>query len=291
MSLTKYEALLLTIELGSISKAAERMGYTQSAVSRMIADLEKDWGMELLRRSRAGMVVRPAGERLLPVLRAICTDCEELRYTINEMRGLRIGLIRVGTFTSVADQLMPQILMSFQGLYPGIRFELMNSQHYSEIEEWILSGRVDCGFVSLPTVNDLKTIFLQQDMLTAVLPRDHPLADAEFFPIEQLEGAPFIMLKENEDYEVRRFLDKLPYRPNLCFKVSNDHTILSMVEKGLGISILHSLLATGSRYQVVWKPFDRPQHRNIGIATAKNARISGVTKLFIDYVCAQIQET
>ena len=54
MSLQKYTALLKTVELGSISRAAEEMGYTQSAVSRMIADLEEQWGLDLLRRSRAG---------------------------------------------------------------------------------------------------------------------------------------------------------------------------------------------------------------------------------------------
>ncbi len=290
MSLQKYEALLKTIELGSISRAAEQMGYTQSAVSRMIADLESEWGMELLRRSRAGIVVCPAGERLLPILRAISADCAELRYTVNEMRGLHIGLIRVGTFTSVADQLMPQILTSFQSLYPGIEFELMNSQHYAEIEEWIMSGKVDCGFVSLPTVNDLKTVFLKQDMLVAALPPGHPLSGEETFPIEKLEGEPFILLKEHEDYEIRRFLDALPYHPKLRFEVSSDHTILAMVENGLGISIMHSLLADSGRYRVVWKQFDRPQYRSIGIATAKNARISGVAKLFIDHVCTQMLE-
>ena len=290
MSLQKYEALLKAIELSSISKAAEQMGYTQSAVSRMIADLERDWGMELLRRGRAGIVLSPAGERLLPILRAISADCAELRYTINEMHGLRIGIIRVGTFTSMADQLMPNILTSFQQQYPGIEFELMNSQHYSEIEEWILSGRVDCGFVSLPTVNDLKAVFLKQDMLAAVLPENHPLANEDIFPIEKLEGEPFILLKEHEDYEIRRFLDALPYHPKLRFEVSNDHTILAMVESGLGISIMHSLLADNCRYRVVWRPFDRPQYRNIGIATAKNARVSGVAKLFINHVCAQLLE-
>ena len=68
MSLQKYTALLKTVELGSISRAAEQMGYTQSAVSRMIADLEEEWGIELLRRSRAGIEVSSACQKLMPVL-------------------------------------------------------------------------------------------------------------------------------------------------------------------------------------------------------------------------------
>ena len=82
MSLQKYTALLKTVELGSISRAAEEMGYTQSAVSRMIADLEEQWGLDLLRRSRAGVSLTSSGKRLLPILRSINADCSELEYTI-----------------------------------------------------------------------------------------------------------------------------------------------------------------------------------------------------------------
>src|SRR5699024_7814092 len=103
MSLQKYAALLKTIELGSISRAAEQMGYTQSAVSRMIMDLEEEWDLELLRRSRAGIQLSSVGQRLLPVLRSIVADCAELDYLVGELHGVHTGMIRVGTFTSVAD--------------------------------------------------------------------------------------------------------------------------------------------------------------------------------------------
>ena len=152
MSLQKYTALLHAVELGSISKAAARMGYTQSAVSRMIADLEQEWGITLLHRGRGGLELSAAGQVLLPHLRAIVSDCELLEYTVGELHGLHTGLVRVGTFTSVADQWVPMLLTGFQQQYPGIEFDLMNSERYAEIEEWIRSGKVDCGFVSLPTV-------------------------------------------------------------------------------------------------------------------------------------------
>ena len=82
MNLQKCEALLKAIELGSISRAADQMGYTQSAVSRMIADLESEWDMELLRRSRSGITISSAGQQLLPILRAISADCAQLKYKI-----------------------------------------------------------------------------------------------------------------------------------------------------------------------------------------------------------------
>ena len=288
MSLQKYIALLKTVELGSISLAAEQMGYTQPAVSRMISDLEKEWGVELLRRSRAGLEVSSVCERLLPILRAIQTDCEELEFTVGEFHGIHTGLVRVGTFTSVADMWMPDIIKSFHQKYPNIEFSLINMESYAEIEDNIRRGKLDCGFVRLPTTNELETHFLMRDELVAVLPSDHPLADAPYFPLEELQDAPFIMIREKFDFEVSHFLETVPYVPNLRYKASSDHTILSMVESGLGMSITHSLIANNSRYHVVCKRFENGQHRDIAIATDKNARITSATKLFIDHVRSSI---
>ncbi len=288
MSLQKYAALLKTVELGSISLAAEQMGYTQPAVSRMIADLEAEWNVELLRRSRAGLEASSICLQLLPTLRAIQADCEALKFTIAEFHGAHTGLVRVGIFTSVADMWIPKLLKSFQQQYPNIEFDLINMESYAEIESCIQHGKVDCGFVRLPTVNDLQAYFLHRDALVAVLPPDHPLADAPVFPVAELEGIPFIMLREKFDFEVSRFLDGIPYKPKFRYEVSSDHTALSMVECGVGMTITHSLIANNSRYNVVCKPFDICQHRDIAIATAKNVRLASTTQLFVDHVTSRI---
>lgn len=289
MSLQKYTALLKTVELGSISLAAEQMGYTQPAVSRMIADLEKEWNVELLRRSRGGLEASSVCLQLLPILRSIQGDCEALDFTIAEFHDAHSGHVRVGIFTSVADMWIPGLLKSFQQKYPNIDFELLNMETYAEIEDNICRGKVDCGFVTLPTYNDLEAHFLLRDELVAVLPLDHPLADEDVFPIRELENAPFIKLLEKADFEVFQFLQRTPYKPSLRYEVSSDHTLLSMVECGLGISIAHALIANNPRYNVVCKRFDKGQHRDIAIATAKNVRISSATRLFVDHVCSSIR--
>lgn len=289
MSLQKYAALLKTVELGSISLAAEHMGYTQPAVSRMIADLEKEWNVDLLRRSRAGLEASSICLQLLPTLRAIQADCEALNFTIAEFHGAHKGLVRVGVFTSVVDMWIPILLKSFRQQYPNIEFDLVNMESYAEIEDCIRHGKVDCGFVRLPAVNDLQVHFLMRDELVAVLPPDHPLVGAPVFPVAELEGMPFIKLREKVDFEVSHFLDRISYKPKFCYEVSSDHTALSMVECGLGITITHSLIANNSRYNVVCKRFDVYQHRDIAIATAKNVRLASTTQLFVDHVSSRIR--
>ena len=288
MSMQKYAALLKTVELGSFSLAAEQMGYTQPAISRMISDLEEQWNVELLRRSRGGLEASSVCLQLLPILRSIQADCEALEFTIAEIHGAHTGLVRVGIFTSVADMWIPSLMKSFRQQYPNIEFDLINMDSYAQIESSIRHGKVDCGFVRLPTADDLQVHFLMRDQLVAVLPPDHPLAEAPVFPVAQLEGAPFIKLREKVDFEVSHFLDSIPYTPKLCYEVSSDHTVLSMVECGLGITITHSLIASNPRYRVVCKPFDIGQHRDIAIATAKNVRLASTTKLFVDHVTSHV---
>ena len=288
MSLQKYLALLKTVELGSISLAAEQMGYTQPAVSRMIADLEAQWKVELLRRNRSGLEPSAACLQLLPILRSLQADCDALNFAVSEIHGAHTGLVRVGIFTSVADMWIPGLMKSFRQQYPKIEFELINMESYVEIESNIRQGKVDCGFVRLPTAHDLQVHFLMRDELVAVLPPDHPLADAPVFPVAQLADAPFIRLREKEDLEVSQFLDRISDAPDFCYEVGSDHTALSMVEQGLGMTITHSLIANNPRYNVVCKRFDRGQYRDIAIATAKNARLAGTTKLFVEHVISQI---
>ena len=288
MSLQKYLALLKTVELGSISLAAEQMGYTQPAVSRMIADLEAQWKVELLRRNRSGLEPSAACLQLLPILRSLQADCDALNFAVSEIHGAHTGLVRVGIFTSVADMWIPGLMKSFRQQYPKIEFELINMESYVEIESNIRQGKVDCGFVRLPTVHDLQVHFLMRDELVAVLPPDHPLADAPVFPVARLADAPFIRLREKEDLEVSQFLDRIPDAPDFCYEVGSDHTALSLVEQGLGMTITHSLIANNPRYNVVCKRFDRGQYRDIAIATAKNARLAGTTKLFVEHVISQI---
>ena len=171
---------------------------------------------------------------------------------------------------------------TFQRKYPNIEFDLVNTESYAEIEHNLRHGTIDCGFVRLPTIHDLQAHFLMRDELVAVLPPEHPLAEA------RLEDAPFIKLREKVDFEVSHSLDRIPYTPKLCYEVSSDHTALSMVENGLGITITHSLIACNPRYKVVCKRFDTGQHRDIAIATAKNVRVSGTTKLFVDHVISEV---
>lgn len=283
MSIQKYMAFVKTVEYGSFTKAAEALNYTQSGISRMINDLERLWGVSLLERGRAGVSLTSDGLKLLPQLKRICNEHEILMTQIEHLHDMQSGLIRIGTFSSVATHWLPNIIKIFQKDYPKIDFELLLGD-YTEIESWILEGRVDFGFLRLPTNAELETIFLEQDRLLVVIPQDHPLAHCDKFPIHELLNSPFMLLEKGAKAEISEIFRKHNISPQVHFTTWDDYAIMSMVEKGLGISILPELILQRIPYQIIAKELEVPSFRNIGIAMREQKTLSLAVKRFLEYL-------
>ncbi len=283
MNLQKYLAFLKTVEHGSFTKAAEILNYSQSGISRMIADLENEWQLPLLERNRAGVKLTSDGLKLLPYVQTICQDYDKLQIQVDNLNGLQSGLIRIGTFSSVATHWLPNIIKAFKADFPNIDYELLLGD-YSEIEQWILDGRVDCGFLSLPAHEELETCFLEQDQLLAILPENHPLADETYFPIEALCNAPFMLLEKGGKSEISGLLEKHNLQPNVQFTTWDDYAVMSMVESGLGISLLPKLILKRVPYRIIAKELNVPAYRNIGIALRNKKTASVAVKRFLDYL-------
>lgn len=283
MNIQKYEAFLKTVEYGSLTKAARELGYTQSAISHMLNALEKEWGVTLLTRDRSGVGITSDGLQLLPLVRNICNANRKIITKIGELHGLESGIIRIGTFTSVSVHWLPNMIKTFQNEYPKIDFELLHGD-YTEIENWIMEGRADCGFLRLPTRAGLQSIFLEQDRLMVILPEQHPLADCEHFPISKLSDEPFILLEVGSENEITEIFETNGIRPNVRFTARDDYAIISMVESGLGISILPELVLHRTPYKIVKKELDTPAYRKLGIVLKDTRHASPAVKRFLDYL-------
>ena len=282
-NLQKYEAFLKTVETGSFTKAAEALSYTQSSVSKMISDLEKEWGVVLLTRDRGGVELTSTGMELLPAIRTLVEDFRRVGEQVDELNGLQSGTVRVGVFSSVATHWMPNILKAFQKDYPGIDFELLMGD-YSEVEQWISDGRVDCGFLRLPTRPEFETISLERDDLKVVLPKGHTLCNKTRIAPEDLEGDAFLLLEHGGKTEISEYLDAQNVHPNVKFTTWDDYAIMSMVESGLGIAILPSLILKRIPYDIEVRPLKVPAYREIGLALKGHKTASPATRAFLEYL-------
>lgn len=283
MNLQKYIAFAKASEHGSFTKAADMLNYSQSGISRMINDLEKEWGISLLERSKGGVKLTAEGIKLLPFVKETIKNFERLQTEIDAINGLQRGLIRIGTFSSVAIHWLPNIIKKFKIDYPNVEYKILFGD-YSEIEQWILTGYVDCGFTKLPTTPDLDTIFLEQDQFMVVLPCKHLFFQQNKISIAAICDEPFILLEKNSKSEVSEIFKRCGLAPNVLFSTGDYHTIMSMVESGLGISILPELVLRRNPYNIVAKKLSFPEYRSIGLALKDKNNCSPLVKKFLEYL-------
>jgi DNA-binding transcriptional LysR family regulator len=284
MNIQKYKAFVKAVEYNSFTKAAQALKYTQSGISRMINDLETEFGVALLERGKSGVTLTSDGLKLFPQIKHICNEQDILMTQVDELHNFQSGLIRIGTFSSVATHWLPNMIKRFQKDYPGIDFEMLLGD-YTEIEGWIQEGRVDFGFLLLPTDAQLETISVEEkDRLLVVLPEGHPLAGCDKFPMKALESYPFMLLEKGVKAEISAIFERNHLQPQIHFTTWDDYAIMSMVENGLGISILPELILQRIPYHIITKELEIPAYRNIGIAMRSRKALALAAQRFIEYL-------
>jgi len=290
MSVSKYEAFARVVELGSLTRAAESLGCTQSAVSHTISGLEAELGFPVLTRSRAGVKLTGDGERVLPAVRGVLNSQEQLSQIASAIRGLDSGTVRIGSFTSVAVHWLPGIIKAFQRDYPNVDIKLLNGDYY-DVEQWLSDGSIDIGFVNVPCRADCFCQALMEDPLLAILPRDHKFASYPKFPLRECETEPFITLLESSNHDARKALDAAGVKPNIKYSTKDDYAIIAMVEQGLGISIMPQLLLKGRHDNIKVLELVPPASRTIGLAIPDASRDSPATKRFAEYILTWLRES
>ncbi len=269
--------------LGSFSKAADALGYTQSAMSQMVNSLENELSIRILKRSRTGIELTIEGAELYPLIEQTIHRYQATQEKAREIRGLETGTIRMGTLSSISAHWLPGLLKEFQATYPGVEF-VIHQGDYTTIPEWIRTGTVDFGFVNPAAVSGFQTEILKDGAMLAVLPRQHPLATWERIPLDALVEEPFILLEEGHYYEPLEAFRSMGLSPNIKYTIHDDYAIMTMVEAGLGVSILAELILHRTNYQIVTRPTLPPVQRTIAIAYKDRDSLPMASRRFIEYL-------
>lgn len=289
--MNRYIALQKVVETGSFTKAAEELGYTQSSVSQMIASLEKELSFKLLIRSRHGVRLTEEGSAIYPSIERAIFQYRAMREKAEEITGLDVGTIRVGTYSSITCHWLPKLIAGFQKKYPNVRF-IFHQGDYKLIPEWIHSGAIDFGFLSPKAAQDLETVMIKSGEFLAVLPEKHPLANRKRIPISALAGEPYILMEEGEETynEALDAFKTAGVEPNIRYTLHDDYAIMTMVEEGLGVSLLAELVLRRTDFKIRSVPLDPPVIRDIAIAYRDRDSLPLASQYFIDYILAHRQE-
>ena len=271
MDTKKMDAFLLAVERGSLTAAAEEMGYTQSGLTNMMNSLESELGLNLLVRSKSGVRLTPAGETLLPYMRSLQAENRRLHQAVDALQRRGTDTLRLGAYTSVARQWLPAVLAEFRKECPDTDVP-MQVGGIPDIYDKLRGDELDCAIVSYNEAHcqGLHYVPLQDDPLVAILPGAYK-PSAQAFPVAGFVGQEFLMPSAGFEADITPIFGQSVNKVAARVRYTNldDAAIVSMVEHKLGVSILSELVVRDMPYNVRVLPLDPPACRHLGIAMAE----------------------
>ncbi len=282
-TLTQLEIFARVAELQGFTLAAVRLGISQSGVSHAIRALEKEYGVELIRRQQAQVELTDIGQRLLTRAQAILGLAETMHQEAADARGMKKGSLRIGSFGPTASmRLLPAILAEYRERHPDIEVRIDEGPD-RQVVQWLVDHRIDVGFVVLPE-EQFDTFPLVEDQMLAVLPPGHALARQAAVGLRALCDDPFILTEAGSAELVSRLFMTAKLRPNIRYRSSQLISTLETVARGDGVSILAELSLprtppTGESY--VCRPLSPRVRRSVGLAVLDDRQSSSAAKAFI----------
>ena len=240
MNITKYKALLTAVDMGTLSGAAEKLGYTQSGLTHMMNSLEDELGFSVLQRGHFGIKLTPVGERIIPIIRQLVMTEDKLMNEIELIKSYGDNVLRIGAFQSMAVGWLPEIVEKLEAEYRDLTVNIQMgtvTELYGGLEE----GRFDICFGTKNSRYDFKWVPLVDDPFYAILPEGYPVKDTAF-PIERFNGTKFLMPGLGFDDDIGRVFTEYNLRPFVTQTYVDDPAVISMVEQGVGISMLSELI-------------------------------------------------
>lgn len=256
LDVRRLALLAAVLDSGSMTAAAEQLGYSPSAVSQQLRRLEKEAGQPLLQRQARGVLPTEAGAVLAAHARHVLRRLEAAEADLTELAGLRRGTLAIGTFPTIASSLMPRVVSRFRRQYPDIRLDV-RSARYDELIVMLESGRVgisllwdyawdrvDPGQFSLTPLLDDPTVLVVAD--------DHRLARRRSVTMTELADEDWIV--RAHDHPVAEVLERscraAGFAPRIAFEANDYQEAQAMVSVGVGVALAPRTAVTAPRSDV-----------------------------------------
>ena len=281
MESKKLEALLMAVDLGSFTKAAEVLGYTQSGLTHMMNSLEKEVGFTLLERGRSGVRLKE-GERIAPAVREFLQANARLDSVIEQVASSRTEIIRVSAYASIAMHWLPGIIQRFREECPDVDVDIRMADHVDVPYELLAQGKMDAILVSPQDEGQYEWVHLADDPMFAVLPKDFDTQGMTAFPLAAFEARDFIMPSQGFDKDIMRIFNRIGVKPHILPTWVDDPTVISMVSHGLGVSMMTELTVRGRTDGVKLLPVEPASSRELGLAVRSLDAASDGLRHFID---------
>lgn len=267
MDSKKLEIFMTAADMGSFSKASEVVGYTQSGLTHMMDALEQEIGFPLLQRNHSGVSLTSQGAELMPAIREFLQANANLENQIHTIAEKKNEVIRVAAYASIAMHWMPEILYRFRRICPEVSVDLRMVDHALEPFELLENGQTDVIFASRQNYSCCDWVPLYSEGMYAILPKDYPLNGRDAFPLEEFSGQEFLMPYGRFDIDVKAAIAPLGVRLNTKICRVDDETVIRMIGRGLGVSMMSELMIRGRTDDVLCVPVTPAAIRELGMGT------------------------
>ena len=282
-----FAALDAVASEGSFGRAADKLGYTQSAVSQQIATLEKIVGETLVERPGGPRAVSltEAGVLLLRHAEAIVARLDAARADIAALRAGETGTLRVGTYQSVGARVLPGVMRRFLTDWPGIELGLSEPATDPELYDLIESGEVDLAFCSPPLPDGpFEAVELMSDPYVLLVPAENPLASRTSASMDDLGDQPLIGSNTcASGIVVERELGDRGYDIRYAFRSDDNGTVQGLVASGFGVALTPLLaIAPGDDRVKALRLVPKVPRRQVAVVWHRDRHRSPAARAFIE---------
>lgn len=271
----QLRAFLAVANLGGFTRAADRIGLSQSATSITVRELEDELGVRLLDRTTRQVRLTDAGAMLAATGTRLMSELDACLHEIHDIGAQRKGRVLVACVPSVASSLMPAWLLAAQQRLPNVQVVLYDDAA-TEVIRRVQLGEIEIGIAGgVEPAPGLHYCALRSDPMHLVCPRDHPLARKRVVRWSDLAGQKVVMLGSTSGSHemIRQHLEKQKIAVEIVLELAQPNSVLSMVDAGMGLSIMPSLAASSKQHpDLVAKPLGPPELRRAIIAMRREDR-------------------
>lgn len=293
MNLQQFYYFINIVELGSYTKAAQKLFVTQSSLSHSIADLERELGVPLLTKGKGGIEPTEYGESFLKHAKVIIPECEAITRDIFALKNHTAGKIRISSAHTLATTIVPLLIQVFyeKPENRAIQFELGESIS-GQTQEALLRDQIDIGFNLDMGTAELESFPVNCDELAVLVPKNHPWAHRENVCAQELDGAPLITYSEN--CGTRRVINEIfqhtGITPNIIQECETEHLILGMVSSEMGIAVAPRLQES-LFYDVANVALDHGKWKRVHyMQWRKDRNVKPVVRRFLDFSIQYLTE-
>jgi len=290
MNLAHWRLLVTIAETGNVSRAAERVGITQSGASQAVTQLEAALGVQVFARSRREVTVTALGEKVVEHARAMLLQLDAIRVLADDSRGLNQGRIRLGSFPSVISTLLPSLTRTFRQRHPGIEIVALEGTD-EEVEDWLVSDAIDLGVVLNPTA-ERNALILGRDAWMGLVPSTHPLgrrATIQGIALSELATQPFILATGGCAVNGQRLVESAGLKlVDVRITVRDWASACALVREGMGVALVPASTLPDDMRNLRALPLTAGIHREFGLVRSQAGQNSRAVSAFWEATASSI---